>query len=98
MFDLQSNECPHVSAVMSSDLVLGYLRQLSGRTAYMEQYIFPSEPFFMNGHTFGSLQQAPQLMQCPLRSSETGSRHVKVRLSFAAQVFLWLLAIYRTPT
>jgi hypothetical protein len=40
-----------------------------------------------NGHRFGSLQQAPQRLQLPLRLLSTGKTLVTVRLTLADQVF-----------
>jgi hypothetical protein len=39
-----------------------------------------------NGHTFGSLQQAPQRLQLPVRFLSTGKTLVAVRLILADQV------------
>ncbi len=53
----------------------------------MAQRDFPSAPYFRKGHTFGSLQQAPQRIHKPVRVVETGRIEVKVRLILASQVF-----------
>jgi len=53
----------------------------------MVQRDFPSGPYFRKGHTFGSLQHAPQLTHRPLRLVETGRIEVKVRIILASQVF-----------
>ncbi len=53
----------------------------------MPQELWPWPLVLRNGHTFGSLQQAPQWTHRPCRRFETGSTAVNVRLTFAAQVF-----------
>ncbi len=58
----------------------------------MAQRLLPSS-VLRNGHTFGSLQQAPHWTHRPVRVGETGNTDVKVRLSLAPQVFFELPAI-----
>jgi hypothetical protein len=60
----------------------------------MEQNSLPSSPDLINGQTFGSLQQAPQLTQQPWRFSETGNIDVKVLFVLATQVFLSAITRY----
>ena len=47
----------------------------------------PSAPYFRKGHTFGSLQHAPQRTHLPLRLVETDKIEVKVRFILVRQVF-----------
>jgi hypothetical protein len=83
-----SNLYPHVLAVISSDLLRGYLRQFSGRIAYIVQKDLPSDSYFRNGQTFGSLQHAPHWTHRPLRFLTTGRTDVRVLLHLADHVFL----------
>jgi len=61
----------------------------------MVQRDFPSTPYLRKGHTFGSLQQAPQRIHRPLRLVDTGRIEVKVRFILASQVFCAASAISR---
>jgi hypothetical protein len=78
---------PQADGVICSDSVLGYFRQFIERKAYILQMALPWASNFSQGHTFGSLQQAPQRRHWPLRFFETGKKAVTVRLNLAAHVF-----------
>jgi hypothetical protein len=82
-----SNLKPQVDFVMCSESVLGYFRQFIGLMGWMEQKEEPSSLYLRKGQTFGSLQQVPQLTQCPTRFFATGKRQVAVLLSLAVHVF-----------
>lgn len=47
----------------------------------------PSDWYFRNGHTLGSLQHAPHWTHRPLRFFAAGRNEVSVLLNFADQVF-----------
>jgi hypothetical protein len=63
---------PHVSLVRSSELLLGYLRQLSGRKRQILHEQWPFLSVTRNPQRTGRWQQAPHLLQLPLRALSTG--------------------------
>ena len=79
--------------MISSSSVRGYFLQFSGLIGYIEQYCLPSSEYFINAQTLGNLQHAPQLVHAPLRSFDTGSRHVRVLFIFADHVLFLFFAI-----
>lgn len=83
---VHSNLKPHVASVTSSFFDRGYFLQTKGLIEYAVQYDLLSLNF-KNGHTFGSLQHAPQLTHSPFLCFEIGRMQVIVLFIFAGQLF-----------